>query len=712
MTSEITFPRQQARTLRFTLGVPHSFAIAPDGSRIAFLRSRSGTDRVNCLWVRDVASESERVVADPAVILGGASEYLPLEERARRERVRQAGEGVVAFATDSAVSLAAFTLSGRLFTADLGTGTVGEITSVKGPVVDPRPDPGGAHIAYVSEGALRVVATDGSGDRALAEPEAPDVSYGLAEFVAAEEMARTRGYWWAPDGQSLLIARVDVSPVVIWHVSDPASPERPATAIRYPVAGTANADVTLILAGLDGSKHPVPWDTAAFPYLTSVHWSRNGPALVQIQTRDQRTVQVLTVAADGSTAVLAEDRDPAWVSLVEGTPAWTTGGSLVRVVARDGAYRLMIGDELVTTGEDALQVREVLDAGEDVLFTASAQDPTQIHVHTAGPAGVTQVSAVAGVHTAARSGGVTVLTSGSLEWPGPRAFVLRDGAVGRGSGKESTAAGEIGSHAETPVLTPEVTHLVVGEHELRCALLLPRGYKPGSDPVLPVLLDPYGGPAGQRVMSVRNAYLEPQWFADQGFAVLVIDGRGTPGRGPDWDRLVQYNQSAPNLEDQADGLAAVAAAHPYVDTSRVAIRGWSHGGYLAALAVLRRPEIFHAAVAGAPVSDERLYDTHYTERYLGLPDEHPEAYEQDSLIADAPKLRRPLMLIHGFADDNVLVAHTLRMSAALLAAGRPHTVLPLTGITHMAAKHEEVAENLLLLQLDFIRRSLGITSSD
>ncbi|HEY2575232.1 MAG TPA: prolyl oligopeptidase family serine peptidase [Streptosporangiaceae bacterium] len=700
MTAEITFPRQQARTLRFSLGTPHSFAIAPDGSRIAFLRSRSGTDRVNCLWVRDVASGAERVVADPAVLLDGASEDLPPEERARRERVRQGGEGVVAFATDSAVSLAVFTLSGRLFTVGLSEGTVQEITSVTGPVVDPRPDPGGAHIAYVSGGALRVVAADGSGDRALAEPEGPDISYGLAEFVAAEEMARTRGYWWSPDGQSLLIARVDVSAVVIWHVSDPASPERPATSMRYPVAGTANADVTLILAGLDGSRRPVPWDTAAFPYLTSVHWSKQGPALIQIQTRDQRTVQVLTVAAGGGTAVLAEDRDPAWVSLVSGTPAWTATGSLVRVVARDGAYRLMIGDELATpTGPDALQVREVLDTGEDVLFTASAQDPTQIHVYTAGPAGVAQVTTVPGMHSATRSGGVTVVRSGSLEWSGPRVHVLRDGE----------AAGEIGSHAETPVLTPEVTHLTVGEHALRCALLLPRGYKPGSDPALPVLLDPYGGPAGQRVMSVRNIYLEPQWFADQGFAVVVIDGRGTPGRGPDWDRLVQYNQSTPNLEDQADGLAAVAAAHPCLDTSRVAIRGWSHGGYLAALAVLRRPDVFHAAVAGAPVSDERLYDTHYTERFLGLPDEHPEAYEQDSLIADAPKLRRPLMLIHGLADDNVVVAHTLRLSAALLAAGRPHTVLPLTGITHMAAKHEEVAENLLLFQLDFIRRALGIT---
>jgi dipeptidyl-peptidase-4 len=294
-----------------------------------------------------------------------------------------------------------------------------------------------------------------------------------------------------------------------------------------------------------------------------------------------------------------------------------------------------------------------------------------------------------------------VISSRSLERPGVLVRVRRGGAD----------AGEIASYAQTPVITPQVQLLTVGEHALRCALVLPRGYRPGTGDGrrLPVLLDPYGGPAGQLVLSAQDMYLVPQWFADQGFAVLIADGRGTPGRGPDWDRLIRYDEATPNLEDQVDALDAVAAAHPELDTSRVAIRGWSHGGFLAALAVLRRPDVFHVAVAGAPVTDKALYDTHYTERYLGLPDEHPEAYAHNSLIADAPKLRRPLMLIHGFADDNVLIAHTLRLSTALLAAGRPHTVLPLSGITH-APLQEEVAENLLLLQVDFIKRALRMDS--
>jgi dipeptidyl-peptidase-4 len=699
MAEEITFPRQYARTQRFTLGVPRSFTVAPDGSRVLFLRSRAGDDPVTCLWELDLASGAERLVADPQDLTGGEDD-VPAEERARRERSRQAAAGVVGYATDDAARIAVFTLSGRLFTADLAGGGVTELP-VAGPVIDPRPDPTGAHIGYVAAGALRVVRADGTGDRALAEPDGPDVTYGLAEFVAAEEMHRDRGYWWSPDGRGLLAARVDNAPVQRWHVSDPAHPERPATEIRYPAAGTANAEVTVILAGLDGSRTPVSWDTAEFPYLTSVHWSGHGPALLQIQTRDQRTMRILAVAGDGTARVLATDTDPAWVDIVPGTPAWTAGGDLVRVVAAAGAYRLMIGDRPATpAGPDALQVREVLDAGDDVLFTATAADPTQHHVYTASADGVSQVTAEAGLHTAARGGGVLVVTSATMEQAGSTVTVWRGGTPGV----------EITSVAELPVLTPEVTMLTVGEHQLRCALLLPRGHRPGHDPALPVLLNPYGGPAAQRVLSARRAYLEDQWFADQGFAVLIADGRGTPGRGPDWDRLVQYDEATPNLEDQVDALAAVAAQHPSLDTSRVAIRGWSHGGYLAALAVLRRPDVFHAAVAGAPVTDMHLYDTHYNERLLGLPAEHPEAYEHNSLIADAPKLRRPLLFVHGLADDNVLVAHTLRMSSALLLAGRPHSVLPLSGITHMAGRGE-VYENLMLLSVDFIKRALDLPAS-
>jgi dipeptidyl-peptidase 4 len=700
-----SFPRQDARTVGFTLGVPHSFAIAPDGTRIAFLRARSGTDRTTCLWVRDTDSGTERLVADPGQVLGSTAESLSAEERARRERARQAALGVVSFAADDAVSIAAFALSGQIFVARLtpGDNTTGgsprdnavrELVT-PGPVIDPRPDPTGSHIAYVVDGALRVISVDGSADRALAGPEGPNVSYGLAEFVAAEEMYRTRGFWWSPDGQRLLVARVDTTAVTRWHIADPANPDVPPNDVAYPAAGTANAEVSVIIAGTDGTVTPVAWDTSDAPYLTAAHWSAGGPPLLQVCSRDQRTMRVLAVADDGSVSLVCEDTDPYWVDVIPGTPAWTAGGDLVRVVARDGAYRLMIGDDAVTPQD--LNVSDVLDVDDDVLLRATSDDPAQLHVYAVGRGGVSAVTSEPGRHAAARSGGVTVTTSLSLAWSGRRVRVLRDGQQ----------PAEVASLAETPVIEPEVTFFTAGPDELRCALLLPRGHRTGSAK-LPVLCDPYGGPAAQRVVSVRGAYLTPQWFADQGFAVLIADGRGTPGRGPAWDRLIKFDEATPNVEDQVAALEAAAAAHPDLDLTRVGIRGWSHGGYLAALAVLRRPDVFHAAVAGAPVTDQRLYDTFYTERYLGHPDQHPEAYEHNSLIADAPKLQRPLMLIHGLIDDNVVVAHTLRLSAALLAAGRPHTVLPLSGVTHMA-RQEEVAENLLLLQVDFLKNALGAT---
>jgi len=264
------------------------------------------------------------------------------------------------------------------------------------------------------------------------------------------------------------------------------------------------------------------------------------------------------------------------------------------------------------------------------------------------------------------------------------------------------------SLASSPGFSCTPSFHVVGERSLNVALCLPDGHD-GSP--LPVLLDPYGGPHAQRVLRTRNAHGTSQWFAEQGFAVVVIDGRGTPGRGPAFEREIYGDFATKVLDDQLDALTALAKVRSELDLERVGIRGWSFGGYLAALAVMRRPDAVHAAIAGAPVTNWGLYDTHYTERYLGHPDEYPEHYEQSGLITDASSLDSPLMLIHGLADDNVVAAHTLTLSQALLEAGRPHEVLPLSGVTHMTPQ-EQVAENLLHLQRDFLLKHLSRRGPD
>ncbi|MET8899421.1 prolyl oligopeptidase family serine peptidase [Streptomyces sp. NPDC004538] len=707
MTTESdSFPKRHARTQRFTLGAPRSFTVAPDGSRVAFLRSGTGTDRANSLWVLDIDGGTEHVAADPRALLGGAEEALSPEERARRERSREGGAGIVGYATDSAVELASFALSGRLFAAQLRAGTAREL-STPGPVIDPRPSPDGRHIAYAARGGLRVVGSDGDGDRALAEADGEGVTYGLAEFIAAEEMGRSRGFWWSPDSDRLLVARVDDTPVQRWWISDPARPERDPQHVPYPAAGTANADVRLFVLGLDGGRTEVLWDRARYPYLARVHWSASGAPLLLVQARDQRSQLFLAVdTVSGTTRMVHADEDPIWLELFPGVPCWSPSGQLVRIADEGGARVLAVGERLLTGGQ--LHLRAVLDVGDDdVLVSASAgaeaADPEtgEVHVYRVNELGVERVSQEPGVHTAVRSGNVSVLVSATLDRPGARAVVLRDGKT----------AATVASYAEDPGLSPRVTLTRGGARAVPCAVLMPTDYH--GDTLLPVLLDPYGGPHGQRVVAAHNAHLTSQWFADQGFAVIVADGRGTPGHSPAWEKSIKDDVAAVVLQDQVDALQALAADFP-LDLNRVAVRGWSFGGYLAALAALRRPDVFHAAVVGAPVTDLRLYDTHYEERYLGDPGEQPDVYRRNSVIddaglVDAAEPHRPMMVIHGLADDNVVVAHSLRLSSALLAAGRPHEVLPLSGVTHMTPQ-ESVAENLLLLQVDFLKRSLPAPS--
>ncbi len=690
--------------------MPRAFRISPDGTRLAYLRTRGGGDPVTCLWVLDVGGGPERLAADPRA-LGGEEEDLPPQERARRERVREQAGGIVAYATDADLAVAVFSWSGRVYAVDLTReDALPHEVAVPGPALDPRPDPAGKRLAYVRAGALRVASlADPAEDQVLADPRGvPQVTFGLAEFIAAEEMDRHRGYWWSPDGSALLVARVDETPVNRWHIADPANPDRPPAEVAYPAAGTANAEVSLVLARLDGSTVDVDTGRDAFPYLVTACWEGGHDPLVVVQSRDQRRMRLLSVdAGTGRADVLREDTDPRWLEIVPGVPAWTADGRLVWTADREDTRRLLVG----APGADAepvtppgLQVRGVTGVdGDTVLFQASAE-PTEIGLWTYGPGGLSRVGESTGVEAGTRAGGTTVVASRGLDDDGVTVRVYRDGGL----------VADVPSLAERPALpAPRPVLFGAGPREIRTAVLFPSWYQHGrrqsGQGKLPVLLDPYGGPHAQRVVKARGAYLTSQWFAEQGFAVVIADGRGTPGRGPEWERAVAGDLATPVLEDQIDALGDAAARFADLDTGRVAIRGWSFGGYLAALAVLRRPDVFHAAIAGAPVTDLHLYDTHYTERYLGFPDRDEENYERCSLISVAQRAAepRPLMLIHGLADDNVVVAHTLRLSGALLAAGYPHTVLPLSGITHMATQ-EAVAENLLLLQLQFLRGALGL----
>ena len=696
-----SFPQQYARTQRLSLGEPRNISVSSDGKHVLFLRSSSGSDSVNKLWMLDVESGHEKLVANPNILLGNEdAENLPPEERARRERLREGAGGITSFNIDRHGHQFVFTLSGRLFCGDLRTFDIREVKTT-GSVFDPRIAPTGDRIAHVSGKALRVVDLEGQdfelvGPATLNEPE--HVSWGSAEFVAAEEMNRYRGYWWAPSGHHIAACRVDESPIDEWFIADPAHPERQPTAIRYPAAGTNNALVSLhVIHVIDSARAAIIWDVESFPYLTTVEWIDDDSLLLSVCARDQQTIVVLRASAsDGTTTELWRDSNNTWVDLVSGSPALTKSAQLVVVADRDDVKRILVNGTAVTP--TSLNVRSLVSVSDEtIVFMANEiTHPEAVSAWKWTPSSVEVLTALDGNHSIAIGGPTTVIRRASIN-------LVRATTTVSTTLHGATANHIIESFSEEALVQPNVQFIRAGKRQIPCALILPRDIKPGTK--LPVLMDPYGGPHAQRVVDSYTAHCTSQWFADQGFAVLVVDGRGTPGLGTEWERSVYLDLATAVLEDQVDALQAVAADHPELDLDRVAIRGWSFGGYLAALAVLRRPDVFHSAVAGAPVTEWRLYDTFYTERYLGNPAIDATPYESTSLINEAHKLSRPLLLVHGLADDNVVAAHTLQFSSALLAAGKPHEVLPLSGVTHMTPQ-AVVAENLLLHQLDFLRRTL------
>lgn len=777
------FPRLRARTLRFGCGAPRSAQTVGDGSRALFLRSDGPEDLVTALWLSwfdESGEHHETKLADPRELLGATadSEDVPAEEKARRERAREGGTGIVGYSADDDGNRIVFTINGRLFlteiawndetgapephTRELAGEWLDEDPEMYTPVLNPRIAPDGEHVLYTTGSYLMLVDIGGElGDRITAvygvsvededgNPAENTWKIGLAEFVAGEEMDRYDGFWWAPDSQHVLFESFDTADEPTWYISDPADPEKPAAGRRYPRALTRNADVYLTVitlafdendryAGITGNAD-VDWDREAYEYVAAVNWRRGHDPLVLVQNRRQTRDQVLevAVAADGAalgaTRVLEEHANDQWIDLIHGTPAYTPDGRLVcplNDMAADTNRLTVDGRPFTPAGWN---VRAVLDVTDDDVLAVVQRAPeiaSEMPDAWAGSGAASDAESLFGGHDARSfdvvsmgyDGTITPVTTDPGQWTasrGERGIVVSGRDMRSARARMRHILGEqsatISSTAAEPGFTPNVTFTRLGEHRLYTAIIAPSPSSPYAHAdKLPVLMKPYGGPGFQQVVASQSFYWEGQWWADQGFLVVTADGRGTTGRGPAWDRAIFENMKGVTLADQIEAVNALPEAVsrlnadgrrtgvPAPDLDKVCMIGWSYGGFLSALAVLDAPNVFKAACAGAPPTDWTLYDTHYTERYLGL---DPDVYYRNGLVQDAPKLERPLMLIHGFADDNVTIAHSLRLSQALMAAGRPHTFLPLTGITHMT-NDETVAENLLTLQRDFLRDALA-----
>jgi dipeptidyl-peptidase-4 len=704
--------RDHAATRGFMLGRPLRPRPTPDGKAVLFLRGGARVPKLS-LYEFDVATGKTRELLTPEQVLKGAEEHLTPEEKARRERQRISVGGFADFQLSDDGALILLQLAGKLYVVERAGGKVRELPTGEGTILDPKFSPDGKSVAYVRDNDVYVLDLDGKKEKAITTGGSALKTHGLAEFVAQEEMSRFSGYWWSPDSKSIAYEEADSKGVETWYVADPIHPEQPPNPTSYPRPGKANVKVRVgVVPVAGGDTVWIKWDAEKYPYLTQVRWDKHGPLTATVETRLQDELVLLKVDPEsGKTTPLLTEKDPEWVNLHQDVPKLLDDGSgFLWVGEREGGPRLEwrkpdgeLRRVVAGPGVGAVRLVDVDTKTGRVVFEGSA-DPTSEQVYRTplrdeqGDKAVTDLLTQGkGVHTAVFSKDHSVYVL-STTTPGE----MPKSTVHRADGK---LIGELPSVAENPPFVPAVEFLKVGPGEgFYAAVVRPHGFDPKKR--YPVVVDVYGGPGHQTVVAGMRNWLLDQWLADQGFLVVAVDNRGTPARGRDWERVLYKKFGSVPMDDQVAGLKALAVKVPQMDLQRVGIVGWSFGGYMSALAVLKRPDVYQAAVAGAPVVDWLDYDTHYTERYLGLPEKEGGAYHEASLLTYAADLKRPLLLVHGTADDNVYFRHTLKLCDALFRAGKEFEVLPLSGLTHMVPD-PVVTERLWSRIAGHFRKHLG-----
>jgi dipeptidyl-peptidase-4 len=712
---DASFLRRYSETRGFTLGRPVNIKPTPDGKHVLFLRSPAKSPK-RSLFEFDVATGKTRELLTSEALLKGGEEQLTPEEKARRERMRVSAGGFADFHLDEAGKFILLPLSGKLFVFDRATEKARELKIPAGTIQDPKWSRDGKKIAYVRDYDVCVYDLATDTETPVTKGGTEMKTHGLAEFVAQEEMARLSGYWWSPDGKHIAYEEADHDGVQTWYVADPSKPDQKPLHQFYPRPGKKNVTVRLgIVPTAGGETVWVDWDRKEYEYLGAVKWDKQCPLTIQVQDRKQQRTLLLRVdPKTGEVTKLLENDDAAFTNLRQDNPKWVSYGRFVWVTDRGPGLGLDLHGEtgrlempIISDNVGLISLVHVDADRNEVVYVASP-DPTQAYAYvrlcelppvTVRPTTDKPVRLGEGEgHESvvfSENKDVFVLTSTS---PGkmPRSIVhTRDKVVG-----------ELPSVGEEPGFVPKVEfEKVGGDSGFYTAIIRPRDFDPKKK--YPVIVDVYGGPHSLTVTKAMRSWLIPQFQADQGFVVVSIDNRGTPGRGRDWERAIYAKFGSVPIEDQVKGLKLLGEKHLEMDLDRVGVTGWSFGGYMAALSVLKRPDVYKAAVAGAPVTDWEDYDTHYTERYLGLLPENKKAYHESSLLPLAPMLERPLLLVHGTADDNVYYRHTLRLSDALFRAGKDFDVMPLPGVTHMVSADPTVYDRYMMRATMFFKKHLG-----
>lgn len=679
--------------------------ISPDGQLVAYLQGRDDDKDRYDLWAYDVKAQRHRRLVDSRT-LAGADKALSVEEEARRERQRTSSlSGIVeySFAPDSRHLL--IPLNGDLYVYDLGAGAdqaVRRLTDTEAYETDARFSPRSHYVSFIRDQNLYVIDLANGTERAVTREGGGLVSFGMAEFIAQEEMDRDTGYWWSPDERRIAVARVDESPVAEVERFEIQATGARNVRQRYPSTGTANARVELFVADL-GSDARIPLELGAGDfYLPRVDWFPDSRAIaVQRQSRDQKTLELLKFGLNGRGQVLITERSDSWVPLHREITFLLKSRQFIWASSRDGFQHLYLyGNDgtlvrALTSGEFMVEgansepgIRAVDERARRVYFTANLPSPLErqlFWVSLDKPGQPQRVTPGAGTHEITMSQDARVFVDKFSNTETPPNVVLRSGA---GAQMTVLMSNELApAHPYMPYLDEHVTTAfgtvaAADGQALYYKLMRPRVLEAGKR--YPVVVDIYGGPARQRV---TNAWgnLFHQYLVQHGYVVFSLDNRGSGERGVKFETaLLEPSGGRLGNIDVADQVRGVDFLRtlPYVDGRRIGIYGWSYGGYLALMCLMQAPDAFAAGVAGAPVVDWSLYDTHYTERYLSTPQANAAGYAASNVLTYADRLRRPLLVIHGMADDNVLFANSTALMKKLQDSQKPFDLMTYPGGKH------------------------------
>ena len=668
---------------------PRALKLSPDGKLVTLLKPRTDEKERLDLWAIDSSTGAERMLVDSKKVGSGAE--LSEAEKMQRERDRSiAGNtGIVSYdwAPDGKSILVP--VDGDLFLAALD-GRVTRLTNTPEGELNGIVSPKGGFVSFVREGNLFVQPIGGR-ERQLTQGASDTVSWGVAEFVAQEEMDRRTGYWWSPDDAMIAVARVDEGPVGIVTRTAIGGEGTKVYQQRYPAAGTPNALVDLYVMKPHGSGQvKVDLGQERDIYLARVDWSKDGRTLyVQRQSRDQKTLDLLAVdPTTGKTKVLLTERAKSWVNLnnnftplSDGTFLWwsekSSHGHLYHV--RDGSW--------IPLTSGPWEVRDVVAVDEKqglVYLTGNRETPLEQQLYAAplsGKGKMRQLTSNGWWNDAVMDAAATRVVIARSNTDQPKQVYLADtgGKRLQWLSENAVAGGHpyapyFGSHVKTRFGT-----IKAADGSTLYTRIMSPPLEAGKR--YPVFMLHYGGPGAGRI--VTNQWSSPlyQYLVDRGWIVFAVDNRGTPDRGKAFEDHLYRAMGTVEVEDQSKGVEWLKA-QPYVDPQRIATYGWSYGGYMSVKLLEKAPGVFSAAIAGAPVTRWELYDSHYTERYLGKPQDKPSAYPRSGAIDDAVKIKDPLLLVHGMSDDNVVFDNMTALMAKMQAAAVPFELMVYPGQTH------------------------------